>query len=236
MPRRAVLRRSVPPLSNHQRIPFEGAALPSWLTPFFGDLEREAIRSIPRDSEAQQVLVKYLGILSHPLTTPSLLRVVVSHIHELIAVALGEAGDGAAKANRLGVPNARLEAIKSDILANLCDPDLTETSVALRQGLTSRYIRMLLKAEGTTFSKFVLSHRLMRAHRLLSDPLFADMRMVDIALAVGFSDLSYFDRTFRRQFHAAPSEVRAIAMLHRVVSRERSLSARVAARPRNQFP
>jgi AraC-like DNA-binding protein len=180
------------------------------LTPFFEDFEREAIRFTP-DSEAQQVLVKYLRILSRPLTTPVLRYVVLNHIRELITVALVAADDGAAKANRLGVREAtRLEAIKADIFENLSSPELTQTTVALRQRVTSRYIRRLFKEEGITFSKFVLRHRLMQAHRMLSDPLCADMRITDIALAVGFSDLSYFDRTFRQQFHATPSKVRAI--------------------------
>ena len=137
---------------------------------------------------------------------------------------LGDGGHRAAKANKLGVAEARLKAIKADILENLSSPELTETAVALRQRVTSRYIRMLFQAEGTTFSKFVLSHRLMHAHRMLSDPRFAGMKISDIALAVGFSDLSYFDRTFRRQFHATPSEVRAILVSghHRVVSEGRS--------------
>jgi transcriptional regulator GlxA family with amidase domain len=218
VPRRTVLRRSVPALSTGT--PPEGAPIPSWLSPLLGNVERTAIRRMRQDSEAQRFLVKYLGILSHLLTKPELRYVVVTHINDLIALSLDD--DHAAKANRLDVPEARLKAIKSDILENLSSPELTETAVALRQRLTSRYIRKLFQAKDTTFSKFVLSHRLMRAHRLLSDPLFADMRIIDIALAVGFSDFSYFDRTFRRQFHAAPSEVRAIARLNRVVSGERA--------------
>jgi AraC-like DNA-binding protein len=205
VPRRTVPRSSIPPLSG-ARSPPEGVAFPRWLTPLLGNVE-----PMP-DSEAQRFLVKYLAILKNPLTTPTLLHAVVNHIHELTAVALNDAGDHAAKANRFDLPEARLKAIKSDILENLSSPELTETAVALRQCVTSRYIRKLFQAKDTTFSKFVLSHRLIRAHRLLSDPLFADMRVVDIALAVGFSDLSHFDRTFRRRFHAAPSEVRAIAM------------------------
>jgi AraC-like DNA-binding protein len=116
--------------------------------------------------------------------------------------------------------------IKADILENLSSPELTETSVALRKRVTPRYIRMLFRAEGTTFSKFVLSQRLMHAHRMLLDPVFAGMNISAIALAVGFNDLSYFDRTFRRQFHASPSELRAIHVRghHRVVLEERSLS------------
>jgi AraC-like DNA-binding protein len=139
------------------------------------------------------------------LTTPELRYVVVTHIHELIAVVLS---DASTKANMFRVPEARLRAIKAYILENLRNPELSETAVALRQGVTSRYIRKLFELENTTFSKFVLSHRLMHAHRMLSDSLLTAMNISAIALEVGFSDLSYFDRTFRRQFHATPSEVR----------------------------
>jgi AraC-like DNA-binding protein len=219
VPRRTVLRSSVPPLSG-TRSPPEGVAFPRWLTPLLGNVE-----PMP-DSEAQRFLVKYLAILKNPLTTPTLLHAVVNHIHELSAAALNDAGDARAKANTLGVAMARLKSIKADILENLGSQDLTETSVALRQGLTSRYIRMLFKAEGTTFSKFVLSHRLIHAHRMISDPRFAGINISEIALAVGFSDLSYFDRSFRRRFHMTPSQVRAIFVhgAHRVVSEGRSLS------------
>ena len=130
---------------------------------------------------------------------------VVTHIRELIAVVLSDAG---VKANMFRAPEARLKAIKAYILKNLRNPELTETAVALRQRVTSRYVRKLFEVENTTFSKFVLYHRLMHAHRMLSDPLLAGVKISAIALEVGFSDLSYFDRTFRRQFHATPSEVR----------------------------
>jgi AraC-like DNA-binding protein len=224
VPRGAVLRRSVPPLSS-QRITPQGAGLPDWLAPLVGNVEHP-MRLIAPDSEVWQLLEKYLGILGHPLTTPRLLHAVVTHIHDLIAVGLGDSGDGAAKAKSSGVKE-RLEAIKADILENLSSPELTGTAVALRQRVTSRYIRMLFQKKGTTFSKFVLNARLMRAHGMLSDPVFASMKISDIALAVGFNDLSYFDRTFRRQFHASPSELRATRVTghHRVVSGGRSLSA-----------
>jgi transcriptional regulator GlxA family with amidase domain len=44
---------------------------------------------------------------------------------------------------------------------------------------------MLFQAEGTTFSKFVLSQRLMHARHMLSDPRFAEKNITAIALAAG---------------------------------------------------
>ena len=217
-----MLRRGDLPLPGSQRIPRVGAGLPCWLTPLLGNVELAAI-TLSRDSEAQRFLLKYLGILSHPLTTPDLRYVVVTHIRALIAVVLS---DARVEANMFRVPEARLRAIKAYILDNLRNPELTETGVALRQRVTPRYVRKLFEVENTTFSKFVLCHRLMHAHRMLSDPLLAGINISAIALEVGFSDLSYFDRTFRRQFHATPSEVR-----HEVQAAAPSLAAPSLAAP-----
>jgi AraC-like DNA-binding protein len=142
------------------------------------------------------------------LTTPEVRHLAVTHIHDLIAVALGATRDGEAIAEGRGIRAARLRAVKDDILANLSAPELTIVAVALRQGVTPRYVHMLFEAEGTTFSEYVLSQRLMRAHRMLTDPRFAGQTITTIAFASGFDDLSYFDRTFRRRFGATPSDVR----------------------------
>lgn len=80
--------------------------------------------------------------------------------------------------------------------------------VALRQRVTPRYVRMLLEAEGTSFSAFVLEQRLARAHRMLTDPRLAELKISTIAFAIGFGDLSYFNHTFRRRFGASPSDIR----------------------------
>jgi AraC-like DNA-binding protein len=44
---------------------------------------------------------------------------------------------------------------------------------------------------------------------MLRDPLMTSRKISDISLNVGFSDLSYFNRTFRRAFGVTPSELRA---------------------------
>ena len=57
-------------------------------------------------------------------------------------------------------------------------------------------------------SEFVLAERLARAYRILSNPRFADRSITAVAFEVGFGDLSYFNRTFRRRFGCAPSRLR----------------------------
>jgi transcriptional regulator GlxA family with amidase domain len=54
----------------------------------------------------------------------------------------------------------------------------------------------------------VTERRLQRAYAMLTDRRFAHLRIIDIALAVGFGDISHFNRMFRRRFGDSPSGVR----------------------------
>jgi AraC-like DNA-binding protein len=100
----------------------------------------------------------------------------------------------------------------ADISANLCDGDLSVADVARRHHVTPRHIHKLFENEGFTFSSFVLGQRLSRAHRILSDPRLADRNISSVAFDVGFGDLSYFNRTFRRRYAGTPTEIRQSAM------------------------
>ena len=72
-------------------------------------------------------------------------------------------------------------------------------------------LHMLFEDDGASFSEFVVGQRLARAHRMLSDPRQMAQTVNAIALHVGFNDVSYFNRTFRRRFGMTPSDVRATA-------------------------
>jgi AraC-like DNA-binding protein len=130
---------------------------------------------------------------------------IATHFHDLISLTLGATRDAVQTAMGRGVRAARLRAIKNDILANLGNADLSIDAVARRHGITPRYLGMLFAGEQTSFSQFVLVSRLERAHRMLRDPRNLE-RPVS---AIGFGDLSYFNRAFRRRYAATPSDVRA---------------------------
>jgi len=107
---------------------------------------------------------------------------------------------------------SRLREIKADIIENAASRDLTMPALAARHRVTARYIRKLFETEGLTFSKFLLDERLARARRVLMDASRSAETISAIAFACGFGDLSYFNRVFRRQNGATPSEVRAAAV------------------------
>jgi AraC-like DNA-binding protein len=84
-------------------------------------------------------------------------------------------------------------------------------AVAQRNRISVRYLHRLFEEDGTSFGAFVLGLRLARAKERLTDPRCSDRLVSTIGYDAGFSDLSYFYRSFRRHFGATPAELRASA-------------------------
>jgi AraC-like DNA-binding protein len=174
------------------------------------DVDAALIRVVPREHPALRLMTGYASVMGGgaALATPALRQAVVQHMHDLAALLLGPTRDGAETARRRGVRAARLRAIKEDILTGLSRQTLSADTLARRHGITPRYVNMLFEADGVTFSEFVLAQRLARAHRMLGEPRFAARPISAIAFEVGFGDLSYFNRSFRRRYGMTPSDVR----------------------------
>ena len=184
------------------------------VAPLVGRIDNTPLRLVPPRSEALTLLVTYARAIADalPLATSELQRLAVTHMHDLIAATIGATRDGRAIGEGRGIAAARLRAIMTDISANLCDGDLSVAKVARRHRVTPRYIHRLFENEDLTFSSFVLGQRLSRAHRILSDPRSADRNISSVAFDVGFGDLSYFNRAFRRRYAATPTEIRHSAI------------------------
>lgn len=167
------------------------------------------------DTPALQLLTRYLWIVREGrlLEDPALHSLAVAHIRDLLGLVLG-GGTAAAKQASRRAKAARMRDIKSYIAENL-DGSPSLADAAARQGVTPRYVRRLFEQEGTSFTRYVLGERLARAHHMLRDPHFADRPITSIAYDVGFGDLSYFNRCFRRHFGKCPSAVRAEAFTAR---------------------
>jgi AraC-like DNA-binding protein len=103
---------------------------------------------------------------------------------------------------------ARCAAILRAIDSRSSDPDLNAITVAKMLGITPRYVHLLLEETGKSFTHHVLERRLDKAAALLRDPRWRYRKIADIAAEAGFSDLSYFNRAFRRRFGLTPSATR----------------------------
>lgn len=165
----------------------------------------------PIRAEALDLLVDYVHLLFErpKLSATEPLREVVSrHVHDLLGLVLGATRDAAAVAEGRGLRAARLRTIERDVLESAHQQDLSVSQIAARHCISPRYVQMLFEAEGTTFSQFLLETRLTRAHTALRDMRFAKHSITEIAFGVGFGDISYFNRTFKKRYGASPSEIR----------------------------
>jgi AraC-like DNA-binding protein len=181
------------------------------LAPMLSNLDAALMSVIPSTIEPLRLLTGYIDLLIRDPTlidTPEVRRLAAHHVHDLVAMALGAKRDAGEIAAGRGLRIARMNAIKADIAKNLAE-DVTAASLAARHRLSPRYIRKLFEGENTSLSQYVLRQRLIRVHRLLTDPQHAARKIGDIGLAVGFADISTFNREFRRCFNATPSDVRA---------------------------
>jgi len=189
------------------RVPF------ALMSPLVTGIEDAFGRRIPADTPALQLLIHYLGGIRNIAgpDTHALQQRAATHVHDLLALAIGATKDAANGARRNGQHAARLGAVKDDIATMLDQEDLSLATLATRYRCTPRSIQRLFEAEGTTFSEYLMTQRLARARRLLTDPCNAEQKISSVAFDSGFGDLSYFHRSFRRHYGESPAAVRAEA-------------------------
>ena len=80
------------------------------------------------------------------------------------------------------------------------------------------FLRLFARVIGVTPHQYLVRSRLRRAARLLSDDAPS---ITNVALDVGFADLSNFVRTFRRAAGVSPRDFRKAAKGQRKIFQER---------------
>ena len=199
-------------LTSSSSVDIAGIRLPrSAIAPLVSELGNAVMRRIPRDADGLRLLRKYLEVVAddEALVAPAPRRIITNHFYDLAALALGADCDGGASDENRTVGAVRLAAMKADIVADLHNNNLNATMVAARNGVTVRYLHKLFHNEGITYSEFVLDQRLARAHAVLRNQLHSRRGIGAIAFEIGFNDLSYFNRAFRRRYNATPSDIRS---------------------------
>ncbi len=173
----------------------------------FGDALQ---RRIPLGSESLQLLRRYWQMLAahDPLTAPALVTHAETTLLDLLALATGAKGDPAREASVRGLRAARLAAILANINTGFTNPHLSTQAIARDLSLSVRYVNDLLAETGRSFTEHVLELRLQHVRRTLSDRAHDGLRISEIAYAAGFSDISYFNRCFRRRFGCTPGSLR----------------------------
>ena len=132
-----------------------------------------------------------------------------THLHELAQIALTASDTDRLQAQGRGVRAARLRAVKAAIDAHLTEPGLSMAIIAAAMGISERYGRALFAEDQTTFRDYLTRKRMELLRRTLADPGQDRRSISDLALAVGFGDLSWFNKCYRQMFGETPSESRA---------------------------
>jgi len=116
------------------------------------------------------------------------------------------AGDCAADA---GVPAAARDmtsALRDVLVAYLREGSPPIELAAELAGTSLRTFQRRLSVEGTTYSELLQELRLQSARTLLEE---TDLRVMEVALELGYEDASHFSRAFRRMAGVSPRTYRA---------------------------
>jgi len=96
------------------------------------------------------------------------------------------------------------------IATNFTDPELELERVVVATGVNRTKINEALKSEfGMTFTSYLNKLRLEDAARRLTEQ--GDTTVTEIALAVGYTNVSYFSKLFKEAYRCTPTAFRTLA-------------------------
>jgi AraC-like DNA-binding protein len=174
------------------------------------DIDGAIAQRVPRRSGSLRLLYGYVRSLqrSPPGASAKVHETVRQHIIDLVALAVTPCAT-VGESELSAVATARLNAALEHIAVRFHEPDLDVSLIARSQGISPRYLQRLIETTGTTFTARLTELRLQRAFAVLTEARDDTRRITDIALQAGFSDISHFNRLFRRRFGDTPRGVLA---------------------------
>jgi AraC-like DNA-binding protein len=144
---------------------------------------------------------------------PRIAAPVADYLVRLVAITAGIAPE-MHDAGREALRDAVLRRVKDYAAEHLTDATLSPRCVADRLGMSVRKLHMLFEPTGESFCGWLLRRRLSEARLLLANPSISIRSIVEVAMLVGFNDLSTFHRAFRAEAGVTPGEFRARARKH----------------------
>lgn len=146
-------------------------------------------------SELRCCFAEQLPALILPAAIPELRRALEEEADRQLHVMAGMETDA----------DPRIAALKHYLRKNLSRSSIEIAEAAAEIGESPRRLRRLLEKRRTSFSEIFDSIRREASVRLLQDP---DISLVDVAIALGFSDQSSFTKAFKRWYSETPNDFR----------------------------
>lgn len=164
-------------------------------------------RPIRPDSAMSRMLVGLLRMLGNEVSPTGATGLSPAFGHSLLSFL------AATYSSYMEVPvgrgsRARAKSYRAYIDSRLGDSELKPADVASHFGVSERYLRAVLRADGEPFSAYVLRRRVTQCADLLRDPHSAQSTITEIAFQCGFSSATHFGQAFKSHHGLTPRDYR----------------------------
>lgn len=176
---------------------------------------------LARDSVVARILVDVMHSLYREITDAAAGDFPDKFGHSLLEI-IAASYQPTTKSSVGRGPQSRARRYRSYIDEHVMDCGLRPAVVASHFRVSERYLRTVLKADGETFSTYVLKQRLSLGAAKLCDPKADHKTVMEIAFEVGFVNAAHFSEVFRAQFGVSPRQYRQEAAQHSVAKGIRS--------------
>src|SRR5262249_41701205 len=172
--------------------------------------EKVLMQRLWGESDGLQLLRRYIRSLERSGLTffGSDPTIVCRHIIDLMVLA-ATPRRSVGESSLSPVVAAHTHTIFDHLASHFSDAELSLSKVAQSLRISTRYVQRLLETSWTSFTEHVTELRLKHVFMHLGAQSECKSRISDIALQVGFSDISHFNRLFRSRFGDTPKGVRA---------------------------
>nr|WP_010133121.1 AraC family transcriptional regulator [Microbulbifer agarilyticus] len=163
----------------------------------------------PANQDAYNLLLGYVDAIHQvreDLSEDSA-RLADLHIMDLIALSLGMHDELQHSAADRGLTFARFAAMRTYLNEHKHDPTMSAQAVAIHFNLSAQAVRKIFRQHGTTVTDYLNNVRLGWVYDQLQNPVANSHSISSLAYAVGFNNLTWFNRAFKRKFGITPSEV-----------------------------
>ena len=160
------------------------------------------------DGLAARVLHQLVaGLAEHPPTAAATGRAIEA-VAALAGLLLALTAPRAADVSQIAA--ARAEAILAYLERNFANPGLSPQSLADDLSISVRYAHKLMQMTGRSFRETLVALRLEAARAIFAANTAPRQTISDIAISVGFNDLSQFNRHFRARYGMTPRAARRL--------------------------
>jgi AraC-like DNA-binding protein len=179
-------------------------AAPRALLPgHFADRPRLTLSSTEMGRALARTLSGYADLCIHALAAP--VPALGHHLLDLLSHAEKFVAD--APLARAHAP-VQLSMMLDHVDRHFTDARFNAATLARKFGCSVRYVHKLFGTTGRSVGEHVNNRRILASARHLLDPGCRRMTIAEIAFAAGFSDISYFNRVFKRCNGLSPREFR----------------------------